>query len=49
MHPDSSEIAWHSWLAPAELRAAIREMTFVPDALEAFDRYRALDVPPADA
>ncbi|MCT9108685.1 NUDIX hydrolase [Streptomyces mirabilis] len=39
--PDASEIAWHAWLTPVELRAAVHDMTFVPDARDAFDRYQA--------
>jgi 8-oxo-dGTP pyrophosphatase MutT (NUDIX family) len=44
--PDTSEIAWHTWLTEAELRDAIRSPTFVPDAQEAFTRYQALTDPP---
>ncbi|MFF3656178.1 NUDIX hydrolase [Streptomyces olivochromogenes] len=39
--PDASEIAWHAWLTPVELRAAVHDTTFVPDARDAFDRYQA--------
>ncbi|UXY22688.1 NUDIX domain-containing protein [Streptomyces cynarae] len=39
--PDPSEIAWHTWLTPAELRAAMGDKPFVPDARDAFDRYQA--------
>jgi isopentenyldiphosphate isomerase len=38
--PDPSEIAWHTWLTPAELRAAMHDTMFVPDARGAFDRYQ---------
>ena len=41
--PDASEIAWHGWLTEAELREAIRDSAFVPDAQEAFVRYQALN------
>ncbi|GHE60843.1 NUDIX hydrolase [Streptomyces capitiformicae] len=41
--PDSSEIAWHDWLTEAELVDVVRDRAFVPDAREAFDRYRALN------
>ncbi|MER6124914.1 NUDIX domain-containing protein [Streptomyces sp. NPDC001795] len=40
--PDASEIAWHTWLTPVELRDAIRIRNFVPDARDCFDRYQAL-------
>ncbi|MFJ1602005.1 NUDIX domain-containing protein [Streptomyces sp. NPDC088253] len=36
--PDVSEVAWHAWLTPVELRAAMHDTTFVPDARDAFDR-----------
>ncbi|MFF2123986.1 NUDIX hydrolase [Streptomyces olivochromogenes] len=39
--PDASEIAWHAWLTPVELRAAMHDTDFVPDARDAFDRYQA--------
>ncbi|MFE4817487.1 hypothetical protein ACFRFU_13870 [Streptomyces sp. NPDC056704] len=38
--PDASEIAW---LTPVELRAAMHDTTFVPDA---FDRYQAENAGP---
>ncbi|MER7690226.1 NUDIX domain-containing protein [Streptomyces sp. NPDC097610] len=44
--PDASEVAWHDWLPPVELRAAMYDMTFVPDAREAFDRYLAEEAGP---
>jgi 8-oxo-dGTP pyrophosphatase MutT (NUDIX family) len=39
--PDASEVAWHAWLTPVELRAAMHDTAFVPDARDAFDRYQA--------
>ncbi|MFJ8960547.1 NUDIX hydrolase [Lentzea sp. NPDC102401] len=42
VRPDSSEIAWHDWLPESELVDLVRDQAFVPDAREAFDRYRAL-------
>jgi 8-oxo-dGTP pyrophosphatase MutT (NUDIX family) len=44
--PDPSEVAWHDWLAESELTDLVRHRDFVPDAREAFDRYRALRVRP---
>jgi len=38
--PDPSEIAWHTWLTPVELRTAIHDKPFIPDARHAFDRYQ---------
>lgn len=37
--PDPQEVAWHGWLTETELRDAVRQWRFVPDGLEAFDRY----------
>lgn len=42
VQPDPSEIAWHDWLTEPELTDPVRHREFVPDAREAFDRYRAL-------
>ncbi|MFD8000344.1 NUDIX hydrolase [Streptomyces mirabilis] len=39
--PDASEVAWHAWLTPVELRAAMHDAMFVPDARDAFHRYQA--------
>lgn len=39
--PDASEVAWRAWLTPVELRAAMHDTAFVPDARDAFDRYQA--------
>ncbi|MFF8263712.1 NUDIX hydrolase [Streptomyces virginiae] len=41
VRPDPSEIAWHSWVTEGELADLVRDQTFVPDAREAFRRYRA--------
>ncbi|MFF3582474.1 NUDIX hydrolase [Streptomyces mirabilis] len=38
--PDASEVAWHAWLTAVELRAAMHDTTFVPDARDAFVRYQ---------
>ncbi|QDN82747.1 NUDIX domain-containing protein [Streptomyces sp. S1A1-7] len=38
--PDASEVAWHAWLTPVELRAAMYDTMFVPDARDAFVRYQ---------
>ncbi|MEU1179899.1 NUDIX domain-containing protein [Streptomyces sp. NPDC005820] len=40
IRPDLEEIAWHDWLTEGELEALVRRREFVPDAREAFDRYR---------
>lgn len=37
--PDPSEIAWHTWLTEAELHRAVADRPFVPDSVEALDRY----------
>ena len=42
VRPDPSEVAWHDWLTEAELADLVHDQAFVPDAREAFDRYRAL-------
>ncbi|MET9735861.1 NUDIX domain-containing protein [Streptomyces sp. NPDC006458] len=46
VRPDPSEIAWYGWLAESELADLAGRQDFVADAREAFDRYRALPVPP---
>ncbi|MFE6098170.1 NUDIX hydrolase [Streptomyces massasporeus] len=46
VQPDPSEVAWHDWLTESELADLVRHREFVPDAREAFDRYRALPVRP---
>lgn len=40
--PDPIEIAWHDWISEPQLETALREWRFVPDSVEAFDRYAAL-------
>lgn len=45
VQPDPREVARFDWLTAPELEAAVRRSGFVPDAREAFDRYRALDAP----
>lgn len=42
VRPDPAEIAWCDWLTEEELVDVARHESFVPDAREAFDRYRAL-------
>lgn len=42
LRPDPSEVAWYDWVTESELVDLVRHRTFVPDAREAFDRYRAL-------
>lgn len=46
VQPDPSEIAWCDWVTESQLGGLVRRQTFVPDAREAFDRYRALIHPP---
>ncbi|MFE4665880.1 NUDIX hydrolase [Streptomyces sp. NPDC056716] len=41
IHPDPAEVAWHAWLREPEVHALAQHRAFVPDAREAFDRYRA--------
>lgn len=45
VHPDPREVAWFDWLTEPQLEDLVRHQGFVPDAREAFDRYRALDAP----
>jgi isopentenyldiphosphate isomerase len=42
IRPDRAEIAWYDWLTESELVEFVRRQAFVPDAREAFTRYRAL-------
>ncbi|MGW7331165.1 NUDIX hydrolase [Streptomyces sp. NPDC054840] len=42
VRPDPGEVAWFDWLTGPELDELVRSSEFVPDAREAFDRYRAL-------
>ncbi|MEV7026646.1 NUDIX domain-containing protein [Kitasatospora sp. NPDC093558] len=42
LRPDPSEVAWHDWLTERELLDLAGDESFVPDAREALDRYRAL-------
>jgi isopentenyldiphosphate isomerase len=37
--PDPEEISWHAWVTEDELRELARRPTFVPDSVEALDRY----------
>ncbi|RFU82359.1 NUDIX domain-containing protein [Streptomyces triticagri] len=41
--PDPGEIAAHDWLDAPELELLVHSAEFVPDARQAYDRYRALD------
>lgn len=45
VQPDPREVAWCDWLTEPELEEIVRSPEFVPDAREAFDRYRALGTP----
>ncbi|MFD3609158.1 NUDIX hydrolase [Streptomyces atroolivaceus] len=42
VRPSVQEVAWHDWLTEMELGSLVRRQKFVPDAREAFDRYRNL-------
>ncbi|MER7176439.1 NUDIX hydrolase [Streptomyces mesophilus] len=42
VRPRPREVAWHDWLSESELEALVRQRRFVPDAREAYERYRAL-------
>ncbi|MFB6820073.1 NUDIX hydrolase [Streptomyces virginiae] len=42
VRPDPGEVAWFGWLTEPELDDLVRGREFIPDAREAFDRYRAL-------
>ena len=37
--PDPSEISWCHWVPDTQLREVIRRWRFVPDSVDAFDRY----------
>jgi 8-oxo-dGTP pyrophosphatase MutT (NUDIX family) len=41
LRPDPAEIASYEWVGEAELAGLVRDPAFVPDAREAFQRYRA--------
>ncbi|WP_416981817.1 NUDIX hydrolase [Streptomyces sp. T028] len=41
IRPDPREVSWHAWLTGPELEALTRHPEFVPDAREAYERYRA--------
>ncbi|MDT0468469.1 MULTISPECIES: NUDIX hydrolase [Streptomyces] len=45
VQPDPAEVAWYDWLGESELIDLVRHRAFVPDAREAFERYRALPQP----
>ncbi|MEV7558278.1 hypothetical protein [Streptomyces sp. NPDC089795] len=42
VRPDPGEVAWFGRLTEPDLEELVRGSAFVPDAREAFDRYRAL-------
>ena len=44
VRPSAEEVAWHDWLTGPELESLVRQQKFVPDAREAFDRYRELNM-----
>ncbi|THA86643.1 NUDIX domain-containing protein [Streptomyces sp. A0592] len=41
VRPDPSEVARYGWVSEGELDEVVRHRAFVPDAREAFHRYRA--------
>jgi len=41
--PDPDEIAWHEWVSEGELWELTRQLTFVPDGVEALRRYQISD------
>ncbi|MZD07170.1 NUDIX domain-containing protein [Streptomyces sp. SID5785] len=43
VRPSDQEVAWHDWLSETDLEALAQRQEFVPDAREAFDRYRNLN------
>ncbi|MEV8313451.1 NUDIX domain-containing protein [Streptomyces sp. NPDC059900] len=45
VRPDPAEVAWHAWLTEPELADLVRHEAFIPDAREAYDRYRAATAP----
>ncbi|WP_030905550.1 NUDIX hydrolase [Streptomyces sp. NRRL F-5126] len=47
IRPNPQEVAWHAWVTKSELESLVPQQKFVPDAREAFHRYRPLG--PADA
>lgn len=42
VRPNVQEVAWHDWLTEPELESLVRQQEFVPDARDAFERYRDL-------
>ncbi|MCX5071206.1 NUDIX domain-containing protein [Streptomyces sp. NBC_00513] len=45
VQPDTKEVGWFDWLTEPGLEAIVHRSQFIPDAREAFDRYRALSAP----
>ncbi|MFD5891763.1 NUDIX domain-containing protein [Streptomyces sp. NPDC060334] len=45
VQPDPKEVAWFDWLTEPELEEIVHRFEFIPDAREAFDRYRSLSAP----
>jgi len=45
IRPNAQEVGWHAWLTETELESFVRQPEFVPDAREAFGRYRSLSQP----
>ncbi|MFE7382110.1 NUDIX hydrolase [Streptomyces zhihengii] len=43
IQPNRQEVAWHDWLTEPELVDLVCQQEFVPDARDAFDRYRHLN------
>ncbi|MGH4036015.1 NUDIX hydrolase [Actinomycetota bacterium Odt1-20B] len=45
VRPNAQEVAWYDWLSGTDLARLVEQQKFVPDAREAFDRYRNLQRP----
>ncbi|MGW7441640.1 NUDIX domain-containing protein [Streptomyces sp. NPDC054849] len=43
VRPAAREISWYAWLTESELDDLVRHQEFVPDAREAYERYRSLN------
>jgi len=41
VRPQAAEVAWHAWVAPADLDRMLAELTFCSDSREIFARLRA--------
>lgn len=38
VHPQASEVAWHAWVSPSELRGMLESLEFCPDSREILAR-----------